>query len=157
MDTLNYLRWSPFFAGITQEPPALRARFFERLAKLPPTINDFLLAETTVISLQTIAAQQSLTTDQLEVMAYLVRRVVVGELFVQDFPASLSERCQIPADQARTITTQIITETLAPIKDTVRAIQQQSFQSQPAPSSVLPPTPSAAPSPQGNTLNLRGK
>lgn len=154
MDTLQYLTWSPYFAGIGQEPPVSRARFFERLEKLPPSISEFLLAEGTVTSLQTIAANQRLTSDQLMVTAYLVRRLVVGELFIQEFPASLADRCKIPLEQARAIASSIINETLTPVKDTVRAIQQRAFESKTGSpdQAVLPATP--APD-QGNTLNLR--
>lgn len=137
----RYIKTSPYFAQSDQENADRRNAFLDRFDSLPDHVREFLLSPETSAAVDAVADQYSLSDDQGEFLARVVREVVAGTITIQEIAAFVAKKFNVDNVTASTIAQSLTQNVLSLLKN----------MSQPQ-TSPLP-----AMSGGGNTLNLRTK
>ncbi len=127
IDEAEYFLASPYFAGFGDFESPDRFSFIDSFADLPIALKSFLSSPKTAGSIYSMAFENDLGEIEASDIASLIRDVVVGNVFVKDFPLLLASKLGIDEARASTIANKIASELFAPIIESIKMIQKQKF------------------------------
>ena len=127
IDIYTYFTASPYFAGFDDFASPERKIFIGLLKDYPSTIKNFFLSESVALTIYNISKKIELNDDQIELAAKVVRNLILGKIFIKDFPSVLAKELNIDPAKAEEIANQIISQTFGPIIEDVKRTQRSKF------------------------------
>lgn len=123
----QYFIASPYFAGFSTADSEAMVSFTKYYSNLPQTLKNFLVSEETATSLVLVGIEYELKDREISTIAEFLRRLVLGEIFVQDLPQKVSSELNINLERTQSIMNKIISQTFVPIIEDLKRIQRTKF------------------------------
>lgn len=159
----QYFTASPLFAGFNDFNGVDRKLFLSEYITMSVSLKDYLASTETAVTLATIGSDYQLEPNQISGVATLVRELIVGKIFIQNFPTIISSKLGIDDMKAGEIANKIISASFGPILEDIKRIQRSKFpdkisqiQKEARPSGIGSPKPSASQEIKNMPLNRPG-
>lgn len=123
----HYFVASPMYAGFGDLGSPERIFFLQDFSKMSPSLRNYLASADTVELIFSIGKEFNLDDSQISELGILVRELLTGKLFIQDFPNTISSRFGIDDIKAGEIANKIISKSFGPIIEDVKRIQRNKF------------------------------
>src|SRR3990167_8900680 len=127
IDIYTYFTASPYFAGFDSYESPERKIFLSSFRSLSPSLREFLSSDTTASTIFTTGQSYNLDDNQIFTLAKAVRELLLGKIFIKDFPLTLSSKLGIDDIKAGEIANKIISKSFGPIIEDVKRIQRSKF------------------------------
>lgn len=127
IDIYRYMTASPYFAGfVAYNSPEMKI-FINIFQNLPNSLREYLTSEETALSIYLTGQGYNLDDEQIFEFASSIRGLIIGNIFIKDFPVALSSKLGIDDIKAGEIANKIISQTFGPIIEDVKRIQRGKF------------------------------
>ena len=123
----QYFVSSPLFAGFVDLASNERKIFMSQYATLPSSLKTYLASTETSGTILATSLEFSLDDNQTSAMAESLRKLILGEIFIKDFPTTISSKLGIDDIKAGEIVNKIVSASFGPIIEDVKRIQRTSF------------------------------
>ena len=127
IDIYTYFTASPYFAGFDTYDSPERRVFLGLYQNLSSSLREFLASDITALTIYTAGQAQNLNDEQIYTLAKLIRELILGNIFIKDFPMSISSKLSIDDIRAGSIANKIIAESFGPILEDIKRIQRNKF------------------------------
>ncbi len=161
-ELLEYINSSPFYAGFDLEEKSTRMKFLRNYEILSVKLKELLVSEITAAKVGKLSQNYHLSTNQIILLAMIIRYVIAGNLFIGDMPAQISSKLGVDQNTAVEIARTIVSQLFAPAIDDIKKLQLQKFGKLPGSSAQQPNTPRPVPGADlpetgGNIIDLRNQ
>ncbi len=123
----QYFISSPYFAGFKNSDTPESKAFFEIYGRLPESVKNFISSEDTATAITLAGLKYELQEPQISKAAQLVRDVVLGNIFIKDFPSTLASQSNIDENKAAEVVNYIVSQSFTPIIEELKRIQRNKF------------------------------
>ncbi len=123
----QYFLASPYFAGFGNFENIERKMFLSTFDQLSMPLRDFLSSDETVYKITALSQNYNLEDDQVAELASTIRELVVGKVFIKDFPTLISSKLGIDNTKAEEMANKLISKSFGPIIEDVKRIQRSKF------------------------------
>lgn len=123
----RYFISSPLYAGLDDLINAESKLFMGNFFRLSRTLRDFIISEETSNTILGIGQEYKLGSKQISQIAASIRELVLGNLFVKDFPSVLESRLGVNELTATEIVNKLISQSFGPILEDIKKIQRAKF------------------------------
>lgn len=150
--TAEYFIASPFFAGFEDLKSVEYGKFLDIFETLGPYTKTYFSSPETSETIYSLGTKFELNDTEISAIASLVRDIIIGNVFIKDFPNLISSKLNIEEQKAKEIADYIISKSFQTIFEDVKKIQRTKFpqrieQMRSAPQSASnPPLPQGQPS-----------
>ncbi|MDP3696664.1 MAG: hypothetical protein Q8R55_01375 [Candidatus Taylorbacteria bacterium] len=127
IDIYTYFTASPYFAGFTSHNSPDMKVFLGLYQTLPDSLRQFIASDVTASTIFTTGQSYDLDDEQIFILAKSIRELVVGNIFIKDFPTTMSSRLGIDDIKAEELVNKIISKSFGPIIEDVKRIQRSKF------------------------------
>lgn len=103
------------FGSLTTVESGQRFQYLSRLGKLPTSLKDIVFNLTTGAFLRGLTKQHNVSLDQVSPLAFVVLRVILGDVELAKLGAVLSAELKLPNDKAQAVAKEIEKELFAPV------------------------------------------
>ncbi len=143
----------------------LWSSFAKKFVILPKDVKDILLLDNTTAFLLDISHQLTLNEEQTKELTRIIRDVLLGDIFINDMSATISQKLNADQQTAQQIRDKIVKELFASAIEDIKKIQQDKFPDRVGQGSVStmpqPPAPpqmkNVPPVNQSNVIDLRNQ
>lgn len=143
----HYFVASPMYAGFGDLKSNERILFLDGLSRMSPGLKNYFTSADTPEIIFSIGKEYGFEDPQISRLGVLVRELLTGKIFIQDFPMAISSKLGIDDIKAGEIANKIISKSFGPIIEDVKRIQRSKFpdkisqiQKQSQPSGLTQPT-----------------
>lgn len=135
--------------------------FYSYVKTLPVGIINILFGVDTPDILEKISASYGLSPIQSASLSRLIRKVLIGEIYIRDFPAQISSALNMEQSRAKELGDTVATELFQPELEDIKKVQMLKFPSRglqnptPPPSQTVQKAPAPVSSPPSPTIAPR--
>src|SRR3989344_6238482 len=123
----QYFIGSPLFAKFVDFEGSDRKVFLTQYVSLPSSLKNYLASTETATSIISTGLNYNLDDGQVSKLAEAIRELIIGKIFIKDFPITISSRLGIDDIKAGEIVNKIISQSFGPIIEDVKRIQRGKF------------------------------
>ncbi|OGN08010.1 MAG: hypothetical protein A3C61_02135 [Candidatus Yanofskybacteria bacterium RIFCSPHIGHO2_02_FULL_39_10] len=123
----HYFVASPMYAGFGNLNSPDRIYFLQDFSNMSPGLRNYLTSADNIEIIFSIGRGYDLEDSQISILGILIRELLVGKIFLKDFPISVSSRLGIDDIKAGEIVNKIISQSFGPIIEDVKRIQRSKF------------------------------
>lgn len=127
IDIYTYFTASPYFAGFTSHNSPEMKIFLGLYRTLPDSLRQFIASDETALTIFTTGQSFNLDDGQIFNLARTIRELLIGNIFIKDFPITISSKLGIDDIKAGEIANKIISKSFGPIIEDVKRIQRSKF------------------------------
>ena len=118
---------SPLFAEFTDFESPDRRIFLDQFGSLSLNLREFISSPDTATAMFSVGLSYDLEDHQISKIAGAVRELLLGKIFIKDFPITLSSKLGIDDIKEGEIANKIISKSFGPIIEDVKRIQRSKF------------------------------
>ena len=118
---------SPLFAEFKNLDGNDHRIFIAQFIGLSPPLRNYLSSTETAATILATALNYELTDNQVSKIAGTIRELVLGKIFIKDFPITISSKLGIDDIRAGQIVNTIISQSFGPIIEDIKRIQRSKF------------------------------
>jgi hypothetical protein len=123
----RYFIASPYLAGIDDLKDLKRSFFIDEFNKLSTNLKNFLTADATAQTIFTTGESMGLKNGQISQVSEIIRDLILGKVFIKDFPTLISSKLGIDDTKAGEMANKLISKSFGPIIEDVKRIQRSKF------------------------------
>jgi len=118
---------SPLFAEFKDLGNSAHKIFLAQFINLAPALKDYLSSIETAMTILLTAENYELSESQTSKIAGTIRELILGKIFIKDFPITISSKLGIDDIKAGEIANKIISKSFGPIIEDLKRIQRAKF------------------------------
>ena len=123
----HYFIASPMYAGFGDLVSPERMHFLENLRTASPALKNYLTSSDTVELIFSVGKEYDFRDIQITELGVLVRELLAGNIFLKDFPMTVSSKLGIDDIKAGKIVNELVSKSFGPIIEDVKRIQRSKF------------------------------
>ena len=123
----QYFTASPLFAGFNDFSGVDRKLFLTDYTNMSVALKNYLSSTETATNISTLGLDYQLDDSQISHIATAIRELILGKIFIKDFPMTISSRLGIDDIKAGEIANNIISKSFGPIIEDLKRIQRIKF------------------------------
>ena len=123
----HYFVASPMYAGFGDLNTPERILFLDSIYRISLNLRNYLTSGDTVELIFSIGKEYNFEDGKISQLSMLVRELLVGKIFIKDFPTTISSKLGIDDIKAGEIANKIISKSFGPIIEDVKRIQRSKF------------------------------
>ena len=123
----QYFTASPLFADFKDFNSPERKIFLSAYAGMSQGLKNFLASTETATSISSVGLSYSLDDNQVSKVAGTLRELIMGNIFIKDFPITVSSKLGIDDIKTGEIVNKIVSKSFGPIIEDVKRIQRSKF------------------------------
>lgn len=123
----QYFIASPLFAEFKDFNGNDRKLFLSDYSNMPPAVKNFFASTETATTISSVGLNYQLDDNQVSAIAGALRELLIGKIFIQDLPMTVSSKLGIDDVKAGAIVNSIVSKSFAPIMEDLKRIQRSKF------------------------------
>ncbi len=123
----QYFVASPFYAEFKDFDSLERKLFLTDYLKMSAGLKNFFASTETATLISGLGTNYQLDDNQVSAIAGTLREIMIGKIFIKDFPTTISSKLGIDDIKAGEIVNKIISKSFGPIIEDVKRIQRNKF------------------------------
>lgn len=125
--TAEYFIASPFFAGFDELESIEYGKFLDIYSTLPPYVKIYFSSPETAEVIYSLGTKFNLSDTEISATASMIRGVIIGNIFIKEFPSLLSTKLNIDEQKSKEIANDIVSKSFGTILSDIQRIQRAKF------------------------------
>lgn len=123
----HYFVASPMYAGFGNLNSPDRLYFLDYINSASPALKNYLTSADTVEVIFSTGKEHDLEDHQITDLGILIRELLTGKVFIQEFPTTMALKLNIADNIAGEIANKLISQSFVPIIEDIKRLQRSKF------------------------------